>query len=164
MPCFILDGYNIIKGSEKFYAKDISLRIEKLIRFLIEQKPQGSYKNKVVVVFDGSPQISYSNYINLKSYNIQIIFSYSQTADEKIKKIAETTKNPKDFIVVSDDKEIVYYVKYCGLRVLSVKEFIKEHKQSKKFSYRKLKGEDKFNCPVEELNDITKELKEKFKI
>ncbi|MCS7151724.1 MAG: NYN domain-containing protein [Endomicrobia bacterium] len=75
MFCYILDGYNIIKQSEKFAAKDLFTQRNLLIKFLIKHKPQGSYKNKVIIVFDGNPDVQYRGYNNLKNYNIEIIFN-----------------------------------------------------------------------------------------
>ncbi|MEM4368155.1 MAG: NYN domain-containing protein, partial [Candidatus Anstonellales archaeon] len=62
MPCYLLDGYNIINQIEDFSAKTLSIKRELLIKFLIRKKPQGSYKNKVIVVFDGNNEIFLSQH------------------------------------------------------------------------------------------------------
>lgn len=160
MTCYILDGYNIINQIEEFFNQSLAHQRELLIKFLIQKKPQGSYKNKVVIIFDGNKEVGFNKYENLKSYNIEIIFTTYQTADEKIKQIAKTLKNPKDFVVVSDDKEIRNYVRYYGVKVLSVKEFIK--KDNKPKSQHKVK--EKFDFCDKEFQQINYEIKKKFNI
>lgn len=91
----------------------------------------GSPKNKITVVFDG--------YFNppgktIEETGIDVVFSRRETADEKIKKIFESRGNPKNIVVVSDDKEIKFFVKSAGGRSLGIEEFInrKEKLQSRK--------------------------------
>lgn len=158
MPCYILDGYNIINQIEDFSAKTLSIKRELLIKFLIRKKPQGSYKNKVIVVFDGNNEIFLNQHEVLKDYNIEIIFS-STTADEKIKDIVKNLKAPQNFIVVTDDKEIKFYVRYYKAKVMSVKEFIAKTKIGK----IKIQN-DKMEISENELKKINEELKEKFHI
>jgi predicted RNA-binding protein with PIN domain len=81
----------------------------------------GSQKNKVTVVFDGHSDLSAQI---LDKSDIGIVFSRSQTADERIKKIVEKCPNTKNIVVVSDDKEITFFVKSCGAGVLNIEEFI----------------------------------------
>lgn len=73
------------------------------------------------MVFDGYPKVSVQN---LEEPGIDIIFSRDQTADAKIKSLVEASKNPKNIVVVSDDRQIQFYVKSVGAHVLSVEEFI----------------------------------------
>lgn len=56
--------------------------------------------------------------------NIKVIFSRNESADLRIKKIAELVSNPKNLIVVSDDKEISIFIKSCGAKSISVEEFL----------------------------------------
>lgn len=159
MLCYLLDGYNIINKIEEFSGKQLSVKRELLIRFIIREKPQGSYKNKVVVVFDGNPEVGFSKYENLKEYNIEIIFSSFTKADEKIKQIIKNAKNPKNFVVVTDDKEIRHYVSYYKAKVMPVKEFLGKAKISKIKTQ-----DDKSELSESELKKINEELKKKFRI
>ena len=81
----------------------------------------GSENNRVWVVFDG---YSDSSLDNLKGNNLNIIFSCNQSADERIKKILELSDNAKNVVVVSDDKEIIFFAKGFRARAMSVEEFI----------------------------------------
>lgn len=159
MVCYILDGYNIIHQIAEFSNKTLACKRELLIKFLIQKKPQGSYKNKVIVVFDGNPEVFARKYEKIKNYNIEIIFSSDQTADEKIKQIVNNLKNPGNFAVVTDDKEIKYYANYYGVRVLSVKEFMKTGR-TKPSRYEN----EKLNMSESEIRKINEELRKKFKI
>jgi len=77
------------------------------------------------VVFDGHPDLSSRI---LDKTEINIIFSKSETADERIKKIVEKIGNPNNTLVVSDDKEIIFFAKSFGAKVLNIQEFINRAK------------------------------------
>lgn len=53
-----------------------------------------------------------------------MIFSRKEVADNRIKKILEDLPNPKNAVVVSDDKEIRFFAKSLRANVIGVKEFI----------------------------------------
>jgi hypothetical protein len=74
-----------------------------------------------LVVFDGYPDSALNG---LSSNNLNIIFSCDQSADEKIRKILELSDNNKNTVVVSDDREIIFFAKGYRARALSVEEFI----------------------------------------
>ncbi len=82
----------------------------------------GSPKNKVTVVFDGYPDYAFSN--NLDRSGIDVVFSRKETADERIRKIVENSANPKNMVVVSDDKEIRFFIKSIGAQPLAVEDFV----------------------------------------
>ncbi len=52
------------------------------------------------------------------------MFSQGQSADDKIKEVVEAARNRKRIVVVTDDKEIKFYVRSLGATVLAVKDFI----------------------------------------
>jgi len=54
----------------------------------------------------------------------EVIFSEEESADEKIKGLVERAINPRNIVVVSDDKEIRLFVRTKGAKVLGVEEFI----------------------------------------
>ena len=53
-----------------------------------------------------------------------VIFSRRESADERIKKLVELIPNPKNVVVVSDDKEIGFFAKSCRAKLESVEDFI----------------------------------------
>ncbi len=117
---FIIDGYNLIKQTSvlnKIKLKDSRLA---LIRFLSVYRPQGSLNNQVTVVFDGESGDFYSRRIQ----NIEVIFSRSQSADEKIKMLIRKAHNPKNVVVVTNDREIRSYVCGCQGQIRTVEEFL----------------------------------------
>jgi len=75
------------------------------------------------LVFDGHPEY---NLKAMERNRLRIIFSRNQSADEKIKRILELTDNPKNTIVVSDDKEIIYFARLMRAQSFSVEEFVKD--------------------------------------
>jgi len=97
-----------------------------------------SPKSKFTIVFDG-----HSNSSSERPYKtgIDVIFSRKETADERIKGIIETTGNPKNMIVVSDDKEIKLFAKCMGARSFRVEEFINPKKHFKHPNEDSLKPE-----------------------
>ncbi|MCS7151723.1 MAG: hypothetical protein NZ928_05015 [Endomicrobia bacterium] len=69
-------------------------------------------------------------------------------------------KNRKEVVVVSDDKEIIYYVRYYGVKVLSVKKFIKDKEVSTSKNYL----DEKSSVSSDKLKEINEEIKKKFGI
>ena len=118
---YIIDGYNIVHHHDFAKARKKNQDPKKALSdFIRINRLTGSEKNKVILVFDGYPEAEEKKQEN----QINIIFSRSQTADEKIKKIVEASGDRKNIIVVSDDKEIRFAVKGLGVKCLSVEEFI----------------------------------------
>jgi len=74
----------------------------------------------VTIVFDGAPGIYGTPYVG----NVKVVFSNQKTADDEIKDIVEKAANKKQIVVVTDDREIKYYVRPLGATVLSVKDFL----------------------------------------
>ncbi|MBF0523004.1 MAG: NYN domain-containing protein [Candidatus Omnitrophica bacterium] len=117
---FLLDGYNIIHKMPFAESDSLEDQRNRLMRLLEVQRPQGSVKNRVTVVFDGqagffSPGTSFSS---------EMIFSSQNSADDKIKEIVEDSSNKKNIVVVTDDRDIRVYVRSLGARVMTVAEFL----------------------------------------
>lgn len=81
----------------------------------------GSPNNKITVVFDG---YAGSSGQELNGSDIRVVFSCKESADSRIKKMVEVHSNPKNVVVVSDDKEIKFFIRALGARPISVEEFI----------------------------------------
>ena len=82
-------------------------------------RPQGSSQNSLTVVFDGKEEFFGSQ----AQGSVKVIFSQGQSADDLIKKIVEQSAIKKTWVIVSDDKEIRFYVRALGANVLTVREF-----------------------------------------
>jgi len=123
---YIIDGYNITRHPAFNCPKKIKDERQALIELISNRRLCGSLKNKVIIVFDGNP----SRQEQSKAYaNINIVFTRHQSADVWIKRLVESKTNPKDIVVVSDDKEIGFFVKSTGARVIGVEEFISRKKE-----------------------------------
>ncbi len=116
---FIIDGYNLIKHRSFSPAANIHDPRFALIQFLRNNKPCGSPKNKVTIVFDG-----YSQDSSLRGLEFEVIFSCQDSADQRIKKIVERARLPKSLVVVSDDRQIRDFARLCGAACLGVEEFL----------------------------------------
>jgi predicted RNA-binding protein with PIN domain len=124
---YIIDGYNIINHpsftNSRKKIKDPRLALLELIK---HKRLCGSSKNRITVVFDGYPKYT-GEKIDTAGINvtdIDVIFSRQETADARINKIAQNSGDFKNTVVVSDDKEIRYFVKSIGAKVIGVEEFI----------------------------------------
>lgn len=153
---YIIDGYNITSHT-KFspLTKKINDPRRALLEFIKTRKLCGSPRNKITVVFDGYPNLSRQK---LDKEEINVIFSKEETADSRIKKMVETQVNPRNTVVVSDDKEIRFFVKAAGARSLGVEEFINPEVK------RQRKEEDpiKTELTYGQIDKINQELKTRW--
>jgi len=162
---YILDGYNIIKQVEEICSKELKLQRDWLINLLINKKPQGSYKNKVVVVFDGKGEYlidSLRNRDQFKKYNIEVLFA--EIADDKIKQLVEGSNKPREIVVVSNDKGLCRVVSYYGAKVLSVKKFLDKTAMNQKLNNKNNFKDGNKNVSQDKIKEIDKELKKYYNI
>ncbi len=120
---YIIDGYNITnhpKFTKQIPQRPSDSRVA-LINLIRMKKASCSPNNKIWVVFDGYPDASLDNQ---DKGNIMVIFSRCESADERIKKLLELIPNPKNVVVVSDDKEIKFYALACRAKAQSVEDFL----------------------------------------
>ncbi|MBI4982952.1 MAG: NYN domain-containing protein [Candidatus Omnitrophica bacterium] len=155
---FVIDGYNIIKHAQfsRFSRKNIKDQRFALLELIKSHKLTGSQKNKVLVVFDGFPDASARS---LREDSFEVIFSCDDSADKKIMQMVESSQNPKNIVVVSDDREIKFFVKSCGAAALGIEEFIipKNNKAVSKKELDAIKTELSFS-QVHEINEELKKL------
>lgn len=124
---YIIDGYNLINHPLFAHThRRVKNPQKALSEFIKIKRLCGSPKNKITLVFDGYSDTARESKQN--DSKINIIFSKKETADEKIKKIVEASSNPKNIAVVSDDKEIMLFVKAMGAHCINVEKFINPKK------------------------------------
>ena len=152
---YIIDGYNIIKQVPFFLGKPLKDGRDGLIRFLETNRRIlcGNPHNSITVVFDGKADTISPKYES----SIEVIFSKGESADDKIKKMVEYSKNPKVIVVVTDDKEIRFFVRALGAKVLSIKVFMSKFLMKNKNDI--LTSKEKFDIHSEQAQTITSELK-----
>ena len=161
---YIIDGYNLINHPlfAQVSKKSPDSRLA-LLEFISIKKPCGSPKNKVSLVFDGYPPDIYKT--RYAYPGIDVIFSKSLTADEKIKAMLEKALNCRVIVVVSDDKEIKFFARATGARATGIEEFINSAVPDitaldRKKNFKTPKSESlKPELTYVQINKINKELK-----
>ena len=126
---YIIDGNNLIGKISELWVlqqKDRQLSRIKLVKYLDQY-----FANKNVKVslhLDGFASDP------IPSSKIKINYSDNKTADNKIKKEIDNSKNPKVLLVVSSDHSVQNYAKVNSCTILSSEDFNKmlKDKKSKK--------------------------------
>ena len=124
---YVVDGYNVINSSDMFSASTLEKRRNKLLEFISGQRPHGSLRNLVTVVFDCKSKNPYESDGYNKSHrgDIEIIFSDGVAlADDIIAEIADTSKNPYEITIVTNDKGIRRRTAPSGAKHESVESFL----------------------------------------
>ncbi|MDD3375007.1 MAG: NYN domain-containing protein [Candidatus Omnitrophica bacterium] len=130
---YLIDGYNAVYQIPNLLRGSLQESRESLVRLVEQDCPQGSSRNLVTIVFDGQPGVG----INAYAVAPKILFTENETADEAIKKIVERADLKKNIIVVTDDKEIQFYVRQFGAKVLAVKDFFLRKPGKKKKDFQR---------------------------
>ena len=126
----IVDAYNVMRSTA--FADDFDFKVlknqrERFLSLLSEYA--GTVKHRVIAVFDGagSGEILGNSVIY---GNVQVVYSSGgETADDVIKRMAAEASNPKELMVVSSDKEIMYYVRQCGAAAVQAGELYSKIRQ-----------------------------------
>ncbi len=123
MP-LLIDGFNLMykfpELEQKMYLSHLNDARDGLLVILKEY--QKIKKSTIRVVFDGKKNPS----INLKrekSGTIDIYYSLEYSADYLIKQFIKKDLNPKMTTVITSDKEIIFYVKRFGAKVMESEKF-----------------------------------------
>ena len=117
---YLLDGYNIIKQEPDLVLKKLEDAREKLLSLIEIYRPQGSIRNRVTVIFDGKSGIVGSH----RSHSVEVFFTTQEPADNKIKRLVTQAANKRQIVVVTNDRDIIYYVRPLGAQILSVQDFL----------------------------------------
>lgn len=118
---YIADSYNITNHpSFSPFCRKTKNPCRALIAFIKNKKAGMSSRNKFILVFDGYPNASDPM---RESGSIEIIFSREDSADDRIKRMVESSPNPKNIAVISDDREIIFFARSAGAQAISVEEF-----------------------------------------
>ena len=158
---FLIDGYNVIKQIDSLRdirtLKDARMS---LMRIIQARRLMGSKNNQVEIVFDGKGD--YNFYPDQSRGQIKIIFSKGESADETIKRIVSNTANPKQKMVVTNDKAIIFFIRSCGAKAMSVSEFFKgeqEQLDSKQKQIRREAESLKLELTYQQQEAINQELR-----
>ena len=158
---FIIDGYNLIKQTGILNKPNLEDSRSALIKLLKIHRPQGSSNNRVTIVFDGKKDHYYPGQISENVYpdsGMKVIFSQDESADDKIRQLVRDSKNPRNIVVVTNDREIQIFVRQLKAQVRAVEEFLlKFNRGSPGISSR---AEDKIILPPPDAAKITEEMKD----
>lgn len=118
MKHYIIDGNNLIGKihSLKLLQKKDKQKSREKLAFMIDNF-FSRRKAKVSLHFDGFEKDS------IKILNAKIIYSNSNTADDKIKIEISGSKNPRNIIVVSSDINIIDFSKACYCSTIKCEDF-----------------------------------------
>ena len=97
---------------------DIQGEREKLIAFVKNQ--ERLFKHKVIIFFDGSNSFGSED---LSSKNCKVVFTYGGSADDAIIAFVIKHKNPRDIVVVTNDRELQNKAKANGCRIETNEQF-----------------------------------------
>jgi predicted RNA-binding protein with PIN domain len=119
---YIIDGYNVINNPffSQRHKKSKDAK-EELVRFIRLARLAGSRKNEVFVIFDGycDTAVLRSDYSETK-----LVFTQEETADNYIKRFVEKSGGRKNIVVVSDDRELIFYIRSLGAKPKTVEDFL----------------------------------------
>lgn len=118
---YLIDGYNATRAVG-LGGKSLEDERNALIRFLTQRRPQGSAKNRVTVIFDSRENL-FSPIERVAG--IEIRFSRGRSADDAIVDFVEEANNPKEIVLVSNDRGLKQRVQGTGVRTMGVQEFFR---------------------------------------
>lgn len=122
----IVDAYNVIFKVPELGGSTKKCDIEDLRnKFLLLLKQyKAKRKHKLTVVFDGKGH-GYPGHA--EESGIDVVFSRpGLNADEEIKRMVSSSKQPKQIIVVSSDRDIQQFVKKYGSKTMDALVFYSE--------------------------------------
>lgn len=148
MLVYIIDGWNVVHKLDKI--RNSSQPRQALADHIRRYGLTGSVNNKVTIVFDGFFPLNEM----LRGRGYRILFSEEREADDLIIEEMQKINNPRQTIVVSDDRKIADAAGIKGVRVMPVREFITP---KKKKTDKSEKPEKNIKYSVQ--REITEEMK-----
>lgn len=130
---YIIDGYNVVKQEPVWSNCELKEARDSFLRFVRINKIAGSFRNKITIVFDGKNNYAFPNAPKAragKDSAVDVVFSKNITADEQIIEIIKVVKNPRNVVLVSDDRQLRISGRSYGAQVMSVVDFLKRGKQN----------------------------------
>lgn len=159
---YVIDGYNIIKSPQatRSVKKNTRVSHQAFLSSIRSRRLTGSVKNRVIVVFDGFPPVNTS--LSDESLGIEVVFSGSLSADERIQRLVDKAANPKNLIVVTDDRQVQFSARAAGARVMGAEGFLKVKSEKEKVKNTEAvreKQAEKAPLPFSQQEKINRELR-----
>lgn len=117
---FLIDGYNVIHAMPDLAERTLEAARTGFLTFLGAQRPQGSARNAVTVVFDGRDDVFWPE----PPGEIRVLFSRAESADDLIKRLIEDEVNPRGLVLVSNDRDLQQCARQHGGTVMAAETFI----------------------------------------
>jgi len=156
---YLIDGCNVVNHKFFLQKKKRGLGDSRymLLDLIRNESLIGSPKNRAIVVFDGYPSRGQDRQDDNIS-TIKAVFSFDESADDRIRKLLRQSANPKNVAVVSDDKQIMLFARLHNAKTVSVDEFLRISIESVRQKAARSTGEDsKLNYA--QADKINRELK-----
>lgn len=116
---YIIDGYNLIKQTSLLSSKTLEEGREGLIQLIRKNNLTGSPRNEVTIVFDGRKDV-----VSPRTEKIFKIIFACESADDKIKKMISSSENPNRIILVTNDKELIFFARSYRAGTCGISEFL----------------------------------------
>ncbi len=153
---YIVDGYNAIRRLPAFdAAASLTESRQRLCAYLEGRRPHGSVRNKVTVVFDGSARVGPAV---RAPWPFDVLYSVGESADDVIRRLVREARQPKNCVVVTDDKGLASAVKKSGAAVAPVEDFFKARPKGPVRRAQAEAAADKASLDIVAREKITQEL------
>ena len=127
---FLIDGYNVLQSMPRLAERSLEDGRRGLLRFIQENRPQGSDRNTVTVVFDGREDVCGGG---VATGDVRVVFSKGEIADDVIRRAVSESSRPQDITLVTDDRDLLCACRACGAGIWSVAQFVAEaHKKGER--------------------------------
>jgi predicted RNA-binding protein with PIN domain len=110
MP-YLVDGNNLMRRGQG--RRDL---LEELASFAARKRV------RVSVAFDGAPEKNFPDGSSFKGVKV-FYHERNSNADERIKRIVETSKERRTLFVVTDDRALADYIRRSGARIVGCRQF-----------------------------------------
>lgn len=147
---YVIDGYNLIKQTSLLSSKTLEEGRDGLIQLIKKNNLTGSPRNEVTIVFDGREDV-----FSPRTEKVFKIIFACESADDKIKKMIASASNPARIILITNDKELIFFARSYRAETCSVSKFLG------KMPWRKNaapEAEEKSLLRFEDAGKITEEL------
>lgn len=121
---YIIDGYNLLRATHRWLNLPFRDQRDRLLVWIEEERPAGAACHSVTVVFDGRPSP-----VAARLSRTRVVFSHDREADDVIKDMVDAHRNPKNTVIVTDDRAVRRWVRGAGARLLGCEEFLRSGRQ-----------------------------------
>lgn len=150
---YIVDGYNALHTSEQWSEVPRDRQREQFLKYLDVSGIAGSERNRLTIVLDGYA----AKLKEMMFHRLQLVFSGDRDADSVIKDFVSEMTNPREAVVVTNDRAIQSAVKAMGARIMPCEEFFRL-RSAKKSSEKREKMDS------ESAASVNRELKRLWKL